>query len=189
MPALLIVFAAIVLLPLIYILVQYNGLVSLKNHIADAWANIDTELKRRHELIPNLVETVKGYAQHEKEVLQRVVTLRKQCIDAGSYSTQRTGAESQLDSALKQLLIVVESYPDLKADRNFLQLQEELANTENRIQAARRFYNGNVRDYRNKCESFPSNVVAGAFGFESRDYFRAADDERDVVAIGFDQDN
>jgi len=185
----LIILAAIFLLPLMYVLVQYNGLVTLKNHISDAWANIDTELKRRHDLIPNLVQTVKGYAKHEKEVLQQVVELRQQCVDAGSYSKQRTGAESQLDSALKRLLITVEAYPDLKADRNFLQLQEELANTENRIQAARRFYNGNVRDYRNKCESFPSNMVAGVFGFESRDYFRAADDERDVVEIGFGQES
>lgn len=185
----LIIAAVLLFLPFVYVLVQYNGLVSLRNHISDAWANIDTELKRRHELIPNLVSTVKGYAKHEKEVVERVVQLRKQCMDAGSFSNERTGAESQLDSALKRLLITVEAYPDLKADRNFLQLQEELANTENRIQAARRFYNGNVRDYRNKCESIPSNMVAGLFGFESRDYFRAGEDEREVVEIGFSQDS
>lgn len=184
-----IILAVIFFLPLMYVLVQYNGLVTLRNHISDAWANIDTELKRRHDLIPNLVSTVKGYAKHEKEVLERVVELRKQCMSAGSNNNQRTGVESQLDSALKQLLVVVESYPDLKADRNFLQLQEELANTENRIQAARRFYNGNVRDYRNKCQSFPSNMVAGIFGFESRDYFRAEEDEKEVVEIGFSQDS
>ena len=185
MEAVLIFAVLFFVVPGFYVLVQYNGLVSLRNHISDAWANIDTELKRRHDLIPNLVSTVKGYAKHEKEVLERVVELRKQCINAESFSNERTGAESQLDSALAQLLMVVESYPDLKADRNFLELQHELANTENRIQAARRFYNGNVRDYRNKCQSFPSNVVAGIFGFESRDYFRADDDERGVVEIGF----
>ena len=182
------IIAFVVFLPCIYVMTQFNGLVSLKNHINDAWANIDTELKRRHDLIPNLVSTVKGYAKHEKEVLQRVVELRQQCINnADSHSKKRTGAESELGSALERLLITVESYPDLKADRNFLQLQNELANTENRIQAARRFYNGNIRDYRTKCQSFPSNMVAAVFGFESRDYFEAEKDEREVVEIGFDQ--
>lgn len=185
MEGILIIAVAFVAVPGLYMLVQYNGLVSLRNHISDAWANIDTELKRRHDLIPNLVATVKGYAKHEKEVLERVVALRKQCLNANAFSSERTGAESQLDSALERLLVVVESYPALKADRNFLQLQQELANTENRIQAARRFYNGNIRDYRNKCQSFPSNIVAGMFGFESFDYFGAAGDEREVVEIGF----
>lgn len=172
----------------LYILVQYNGLVALKNHIADAWANIDTELKRRHDLIPNLVSTVKGYAAHEKEVLQQVADLRRQCMEEESFSEARDGAESKLEGSLGRLFAVVESYPDLKADRNFLQLQEELSRTEDRIQSARRFYNGNVRDYRNKCQSFPSGVVASLFGFQSRDYFQAGDWERANPDIRFTTD-
>ncbi|MDB2686628.1 LemA family protein [Mariniblastus sp.] len=162
----------------LYVLIQYNGLVALKNFIADAWANIDTELKRRHDLIPNLVATVKGYAAHEKEVLQQVADLRQQCMQAQSFSKARDGAETKLEGSLGRLLAIVESYPDLKADTNFLELQAELSRTENRIQAARRFYNGNVRDYRNKCQTFPSSVVASMFGFQSHDYFQAGESER-----------
>lgn len=163
--------AIVLLLPLLFVVIQYNGLVRLRNHIRDAWANVDTELKRRYDLIPNLVATVKGYAAHEREVLERVIELRNRCAaNLGPIRSQQ-GDEQQLVSNLQRLLAVAEAYPQLKADRNFLALQEELVNTEDRIQAARRFYNGNVRDYRNKCESFPSNMVAGMFGFETEDYF------------------
>lgn len=171
MAGLLIVPGVILLIVGVYVLAQYNGLVGLRNHINNAWSNIDTELKRRHELIPNLVATVKGYAKHEQEVLQQVTELRNHCADLQGSAREQTGAERQLAGALQRLMVVVESYPKLKADGNFLQLQNELVNTEDRIQAARRFYNGNVRDYKVKCESFPSNLVANMFGFESHDYF------------------
>jgi LemA protein len=179
----LIVLAIFILLPIIFVVVTYNSLIQLRNHISDSWGNIDTELKRRYNLIPNLVSTVKGYAAHEKEVFQQVTELRSQCIaNEGSVKAQ-TGTEQMLVGALQKLLAVVENYPQLKADSNFLQLQEELVNTEDRIQAARRFYNGNVRDYRNRCETFPSTIVAGMFGFESRDFFNVEPAVREVPNV------
>jgi len=167
----LIILAAFVLVPMVYVILTYNTLVALRNHIRDAWANIDTELKRRYELIPNLVATVKGYAAHEREVFERITELRAQCMANQGSPTKQAASENLLVAALQRMLVVVENYPKLKSDRNFLQLQHELVNTEDRIQAARRFFNGNVRDYRNKCETFPSSLIAGAFGFQSQDYF------------------
>jgi LemA protein len=163
--------AIILLLPTIFVIVQYNGLVALRNHIADAWANIDTELKRRYDLIPNLVATVKGYATHEREVLERVIELRNRCVAHAGASPAAQREEQELVDNLKRVLVLAENYPQLKADQHFVKLQDELVNTEDRIQAARRFYNGNVRDYRNKCESFPSNIVASMFGFKPAEYF------------------
>jgi LemA protein len=163
--------AVILLLPMIYVIATYNTLVALRNHIAEAWSNIDTELKRRYDLIPNLVETVKGYAKHEQETLEKVIELRNLCAaDQGSVSHQQ-GTERQLVGAIQKLMAVAEAYPDLKANRNFLELQHELVNTEDRLQAARRFYNGNVRDMRNKCETFPSGLVASLFHFQLQDFF------------------
>jgi len=177
--------AAVLLLAAIYVIAQYNGLVALRNHIREAWADVDTELKRRYELIPNLVETVRGYARHEREVLERVVELRNRCAaNRGSVSSQAV-EEEQLVDGLRQLLAVVERYPELKADKHFLELQRELVRTEDRIQAARRFYNGNVRDYRNKCESFPSNLVARLFGFKPEDYFRVKPAVREAPDADF----
>ena len=176
--------AAVILLPITYVILTYNTLVALRNHIRDAWGNIDTELKRRYDLIPNLVATVKGYAAHEKEIFERVTQLRAQCM-AGERSVQKQADESQLVDALQKLLAVVENYPQLKSDRNFLKLQQELTNTEDRIQAARRFYNGNVRDYKNKCQMFPSSIVAGAFGFQSEDYFNVHPSVREVPDADF----
>lgn len=167
----LVLLAALALLPLLYVIVQYNGLVGLRNHIAEAWSNVDTELKRRYDLIPNLVATVQGYAAHEREVLERVTELRDRCFANQGPVGDQARDEAQLVEALKHLLVRVESYPQLKADQHFLALQRELVNTEDRIQAARRFYNGNVRDYRNKSESFPSNLVAGAFSFLPAEFF------------------
>ncbi len=177
--------AAVVLLPIIYVVLIYNTLVALRNHIRDAWANIDTELKRRYDLIPNLVATVKGYAAHEKEVFERITQLRAQCMASQGDRSRQAADETQLVAALQKLMLVVENYPQLKADRNYLELQHELVNTENRIQAARRFYNGNVRDYRNKCETFPSSLIAGAFGFQSEDYFNVDPAVREVPAADF----
>ncbi len=177
--------AAVVLLPILYVVLTYNTLVALRNHIRDAWANIDTELKRRYELIPNLVATVKGYAAHEKEIFERVTQLRAQCMASQGSPNQQAVDENQLVAALQKLMLVVENYPQLKADRNYLELQKELVNTEDRIQAARRFFNGNVRDYRNKCETFPSNLIAGAFGFQGEDYFNVDPAVREVPSAEF----
>ena len=176
----LVVLGALLLLPLLYIVVTYNTLVALRNYIRDAWSNVDTELKRRYDLIPNLVATVKGYAAHEREVLEQVTQLRVQCMASQGRPEEQAVDENQLVAALQRLLAVVENYPQLKADQHFLQLQRELVNTEDRIQAARRFYNGNVRDYRNKCQTFPSSLVAGAFGFEPQDYFQVPPSVREV---------
>lgn len=181
----LIVVGVLVVFPLIFVIATYNSLVALHNHIREAWADIDAELKRRYDLIPNLVETVKGYAAHEREVLERVTELRTQCVDStGSPASQATD-ERELVDGIKQLLAVVEDYPDLKADEHFLSLQRELVNTEDRIQAARRFFNGNVRDYRIKCESFPSNIIAGVFNFQPEDYFSVSPAVREVPDADF----
>ena len=173
--------AIILLLPMIYIIVQYNSLVSLRNHIRDSWANIDTELRRRYDLIPNLVATVKGYAAHEKAVLERVIELRNRLVSQAGTALAHQAEEQELVNGLKHLLVIAENYPALRADQHFLKLQQELINTEDRIQAARRFYNGNVRDYRNKQESFPSNMVAGVFNFGPLEYFEVDSATRENV--------
>ena len=185
MAPVLIFLAVIFLLPILYVVLTYNTLVALRNHIRDAWSNIDTELKRRYDLIPNLVATVKGYAAHEKDVFERVTQLRAQCMASQGKPHEQAVDENQLVGALQRLLAVVENYPQLKADQHFLKLQAELVNTEDRIQAARRFFNGNVRDYRNKCQSFPSNIIAGAFGFEPQDYFNVSPCVREVPNADF----
>jgi LemA protein len=182
----LIVFAVVVLLPVVYVVAQYNALVALKNYIRESWSNVDTELKRRYDLIPNLVTVVKGYAAHERAVLERVTELRNRCAANNGSPSEQAVDEKQLVDSLKQLLAVVENYPQLKADQNFLKLQTELVNTEDRIQAARRFYNGNVRDYRNKCETFPSNLVANLFGFKSEgDFFSVPPSVLEVPNVDF----
>lgn len=180
-----IILLVVILAPLLYALGVYNRLVALRNHIRDAWANIDTELKRRYDLIPNLVATVKGYAAHERETIETVVRLRGECMRLSGDPGRQGGAEQRLGTAVGRLLAVAEGYPELKADEHFGRLQRELINTEDRIQAARRFYNGNVRDYRNACETFPSNLCAALFGFKPRDYFAADEAERAVPSAGF----
>lgn len=184
-PPVLIFLFIFVLLPIIWVVVQYNTLVGLRNHISEAWSNIDTELKRRYDLIPNLVATVKGYAAHERETLERVVELRNRCVAHHGGFKEQLQDENQLVDALKGLFVLVEGYPELKADQHFLKLQKELVNTENRIQAARRFYNGNVRDYRNVCEAFPSNLVAKLFGFPPRDFFSVPPAVAEVPDVNF----
>jgi len=182
----LIVVAIVVLLPTIYFIAQYNALVALKNYIRESWSNVDTELKRRYDLIPNLVAVVKGYAAHERTVLERVTELRNRCAANNGSPGEQAVDEKLLVDSLKQLLVVVENYPQIKADQNFLKLQTELVNTEDRIQAARRFYNGNVRDYRNKCETFPSNLVANMFGFKSEgDFFSVPPSMQEVPNVDF----
>ncbi len=177
----------VIAIPLLYVIVAYNGLVALRNHIKDAWSNIDTELKRRYDLIPNLVETVKGYAKHESETLTKVIELRNQCKANNGTPSEQAATEKQLVAGLNGIFALAENYPDLKANTNFQQLQQELVNTEDRIQSARRFYNGNVRDYRNKVQSFPTNLIAGIFGFppEEGEFFEVDPVQREAVQVKF----
>ena len=156
---------------LVWIISIYNSLVRLRQHIQDSWSGIETELRRRYDLIPNLVETVKGYAAHEKVVFERVVAARTRAADSTGSPSSQAADENVLVQGLRQLFAVSESYPELKASQNFLELQKELANTEDRIQAARRFYNGNVRDLNTRIEIFPSNLVASLFNFKRAEYF------------------
>lgn len=154
----------------------YNALVTLKVRVEEAWSDITVQLKRRADLIPNLVETVKGYASHEKEVFERVTEARSAVVNATQQGPKETAqAENMFEGALKSLFAVAEAYPDLKANENFLQLQNELVDTEDKVQAARRFYNGGVRDLNTKIEMFPSNIIAGMFNFVKREFFEVDD--------------
>ncbi len=170
MEALWITLGVLVLLLLIFIGI-YNGLVSVRNHCNEAWSNVDTELKRRHDLIPNLVSTVKGYAAHEKDLLEKVTSLREKAQAPHDSVAAHAADESMLTKVLGRLMARLEAYPDLKASANFLELQHEITNTEDRIQAALRFFNGNVRENNNKVQQFPSNLIASMFSFAARDYF------------------
>lgn len=174
-----------VCLVFLYIVSQYNFLVTLKNQVKNAWAQIDVQLKRRHDLIPNLVETVKGYAQHEKETLENVVKARNTAVGTKGDGAAKIGAENALTGALKSLFAVAENYPDLKANQNFLQLQEELTSTENKIGFARQFYNDMVLQYNNAKEKFPTNIVAGLFNFENREFFEIDSVEKAVPNVKF----
>jgi LemA protein len=162
----------------------YNGLIRLKNRVDEAWSDIDVQLKRRYDLIPNLVNTVKGYASHEKEVFERVTEARTKAMSAESAG-DKAKAENALSQTLKSLFAVAEAYPDLKANQNFLELQRELTDTEDKVQASRRFYNGNVRDFNTKIQVFPNNVFAGMLGFSAREFFEAAGGEKEPVKVEF----
>ena len=154
----------------LFVVVQYNKLVGMRLRVKESWANIDTELKRRHDLIPNLVSTVKGYATHERTLFEEVTRLRTQAQQSGD-THERRDQERLLSAALGRLFAVAENYPQLRASENFLHLQRELSTTEDRIQASRRFFNGNVRDYNNQVQQFPSNLVAKTFRFAAHEYF------------------
>ena len=167
----LIIIGSVLLIPLIWFIATYNALVRLRNHCRESWAGIDTELKRRYDLIPNLVETVRGYADYEKETLQKVIEARNKAQSSTGSPKVQAQDENAFIGTLKSLFALVENYPDLKASQNFLELQNELANTEDRIQAARRFYNANVRDINTRIEVIPSNIVASIFGFRQEEYF------------------
>lgn len=178
---------AIVAVLVLWIIASFNGFVSRVNRTKEAWADIDVQLKRRYDLIPNLVETVKGYATHESQAFQNVTEARSAAMQAGT-PTARADAENQLTGTLKSLFAVAEAYPDLKANQNFMQLQQELGDTEDKIQAARRFYNSNVRDLNTAVESFPGNVIASTFHFQKMDLFELADSEsaaREPVKVSF----
>ena len=171
---------------LVWLVVMYNGLVKTRQMVGESWSGIDTELKRRYDLIPNLMEVVKGYASHEKELFVRVTEARAQAVASEGDTKSQARDEKNLVSSVRQLLAVAESYPDLKASDHFLDLQNELANTEDRIQASRRFFNANVRDLNTQVESFPTNIFASVFGFQKEDFFEVEKAViRDVVNISF----
>jgi LemA protein len=161
-------------------LLAYNSLISKRNQVKEAWSDIDVQLKRRHNLIPNIIETVKGYAAHESKTFESVTAARAQAISAASPEEQAK-AENMLTSTLKSLFAVSEAYPDLKANANFLDLQRELSDTENKIQAARRFYNGGVRDYNTAIQQVPKNIIANMFGFKEEEFFEVENLEEKAV--------
>lgn len=186
------IFFAIVAVVLIYLVVLYNRFIRFENRADEAWADIDVQLKRRYDLIPNLVETVRGYASHEKETFENVTNARVRAVQAEvSGDPKEVGkAENMLAGTLKSLFAVAENYPDLKASDNFKELQRELADTENKIQASRRFYNTTIRDLNTALEVFPGNVVASLFRFKEREFFEIEEaEERAPVAVDFSSDN
>ncbi len=176
---------AIVAVIAIWLIAVYNGLIRSKNRTDEAWSDIDVQLKRRYDLIPNLVETVKGYVAHEQGTLQKVIEARNAAMATGGSTADKAQAENQLSQTLKSIFALSESYPDLKANQNFLKLQDELADTENKIQAARRFYNGQVRDFNTMIQVFPNNVINGLLNFKKYEFFEAAEPEKEAVQVKF----
>lgn len=178
-------FIAFVVVVALWAIVQYNALVRLRNLVQEAWRQIDVELQRRHDLIPNLVETVKGYAKHEKGTFEEVTKARAMAASPGSSPAEQAVQENILTQALGKLFAVAEAYPDLKANQNFMQLQQELTNTEDRVAAGRRFYNANVRTINTKIETFPINIIASIFGFTRHEYFETDDVARTAPNVSF----
>lgn len=179
------IIGGIVAIVLVWFVAIYNGFVRLVNRTKEAWADIDVQLKRRYDLIPNLVETVKGYASHEKETLERVIQARNQAMSAQTVH-EKEAADNMMTSALKSIFALAEAYPQLRAVESFTKLQEELSDTENKIQAARRFYNGNVRDLNTKIEMFPYNILAGMFGFQKQEFFELEQEAaKEPVKVSF----
>ena len=179
---------AIIVIAGFFLVAMYNRLVTLRQRVREAWSDIDVQLKRRYDLIPNLVETVKGYAAHEKGVFEAVTQARANAISAGASGSpeQRAQAENILTGALRSVFAVAEAYPQLQASQNFRDLQENLTATEDKIAFARRFYNGNVRDYNTGLQTFPTNILAGMFGFTAEQYFELADaKEREAPKVSF----
>ena len=181
---LIIIVVVIILFLIITIVHMYNNLVGLRNRVKNSYAQIDVQLKRRNDLIPNLVETVKGYASHEKGVLEEVTKARTNVMNASGIE-ETSAADNQLTGALKSLFAVAENYPDLKANSNFQQLQTELSDTEDKISYARQFYNDVVLKYNNACQQFPSNIIAGIFGFKEETFFEAPAEEKSVPKVEF----
>lgn len=179
------IFIAIIVIVVLFFVSIYNSLIGLRNRVKNAWSQIDVQLKRRHDLIPNLLETVKGYMKHEREIMENITKYRSQAMDANTVGDKAT-AEGLLSGALGQLRVQVENYPDLKANQNFLALQEELTSTENKISFARQAYNDQVLFYNNKIQMFPSNIVAGMFSFKAEEFFEIEDKmEKEVPKISF----
>jgi LemA protein len=179
-----IIVIAIIVIVLLFLFVTYNGLVTSRVRVSEASSQIDVQLKRRTDLIPNLVETVKGYATHEKEVFENVTKARSSLMTAGT-TKEKAQANDFLSGTLKSLFAVAENYPDLKASQNFMELQEELSDTENKIAYARQFYNSNVMEYNTKIQTAPTNVVANAFHFQPAEFFTADDKDKEPVKVSF----
>ncbi len=180
-----IIILVVIALLVIFVVANYNALVRLRNRVKNAWSQIDVQLKRRHDLIPNLVETAKGYMRHERETLENVTNARSRAMQAGSVG-EKSAAEGDLSGALSRFLLVVENYPDLKANQNFLALQEELTSTENKIAFSRQGYNDQVLFYNNKIQMFPSNIIAQTFNFKQREFFEIEDKaEKAVPKVSF----
>lgn len=179
-----IVFFALIAVPLVYLWMVYNSLVVAKSRVDESWSGIDVQLKRRVDLIPNLVETVKGYASHEKEVFEKVTAARSALVSAGN-AHEKAQADNMLSGALKSLFAVAEAYPELKANENFLHLQQELSDTESKIAYSRQFYNTNAQDYNVKIKVFPNVFVSGALGYASVDYFKAEEGDKASVKVSF----
>lgn len=172
----------------LWLIAVYNGLITLRNRVKEAWSDIDVQLKRRHDLIPNLVESVKGYMTHEKTLLENITKARSQAVNAqeAGNTAELAKAESALSGMIGNLRVAFEAYPDLKANQNMAQLMDELSDTENKIQASRRFYNGQVRDFNTKIEHFPTNMIAGSLKFDKFEYFEIEDPkERENVKVQF----
>jgi len=169
-----------------WLIAVYNGLIKAKNRTDEAWSDIDVQLKRRHDLIPNIVSTVKGYASHESSVFTQVTEARSKAMQAGTID-EKIASENQLMGTMKSLFAVAESYPELKANQNFLHLQQELADTENKVQASRRFYNGNVRDFNTKLQVFPTNMIGSMLGFKAYKFFEAEEEAKAVPVVDFEK--
>ncbi len=181
----LIIFLVIIVAGVLMFVSMYNSLIKLRNQVKNAWSQIDVQLKRRHDLIPNLIETVKGYMTHERETLQNITNARSQAMNATGVK-ERAQAEGELSGAMSKFFLVVENYPDLKANQNFLALQEELTSTENKISFSRQSYNDQVLFYNNKIQTIPTNVIAGMFNFKEETFFEVEDkSERDVPKVSF----
>ncbi|MFA6252573.1 MAG: LemA family protein [Candidatus Paceibacterota bacterium] len=184
MDLIIIIIIAVVAIIVVGLIAIYNGLAVLRNRVREAWSDIDVQLKRRYDLIPNLIETVKGYASHESGTFEKVTEARNMAM-AASDPEAKAKAENVLSGTLKTLFAVAESYPELKASQNFMELQRELSDTENKIQASRRFYNGNVLELNNKIDVFPSNMVASIFGFAKEKFFEIGEGEKAVPQVKF----
>lgn len=179
-----IIVLAVVFVVLLYVMIAYNSLITLRNRVKEAWSDIDVQLKRRYDLIPNLVEVVKGYASHEKETFNKVIEARSKAMSATGVK-EKGEAENALSGTLKSLFALSENYPELKASVNFLELQRELTDTEDKVQASRRFYNGNVLDFNTKLEMFPTNMIAQMFGFKVSEFFVAEEGEKAAPKVSF----
>jgi LemA protein len=181
----LIIVIVVIAVVVLFVISIYNSLIQLRNRVKNAWSQIDVQLKRRHDLIPNLIETVKGYMKHEREIMENITKYRSQAMEAGSVG-EKAKAEGLLSGALGQLRVQVENYPDLKANQNFLSLQEELTSTENKISFARQSYNDQVLFYNNKIQMFPPNIIAGMFNFKQEEFFQVEDvKEKEVPKVSF----
>jgi LemA protein len=181
----LIIVSVVIAVVVLFVISMYNSLIQLRNRVKNAWSQIDVQLKRRHDLIPNLLETVKGYMKHEREIMENITKYRSQAMGAGTVG-EKAQAEGLLSGALGQLRVQVENYPDLKANQNFLALQEELTSTENKISYSRQSYNDQVLFFNNKIQMFPSNIIAGMFNFKAEEFFAVEDEkERAVPKVDF----